>query len=240
MLSDEAKKQIDYYRATAHLYEDRHVSPGDEHYIALNHISAFIRILGIKSVLDVGCGTGRGVKYFCEKHPELLVNGVEISADLLKVAVSKNGIPPARLVRGDGCFLPFQDGSLDSVVALGVLHHIKTPDQVVESMLRVARKAVFISDGNRYGVGALWRKLAKLAFFKLGTWKLVSHLKTYGRGYTFSEEDGIGFSYSVFDSLPLLRKRAKRIVAIPTAGDGDLSTIPLLGASHLLICAIKV
>lgn len=48
-----------------------------EHDAALRFVSNFIGQFGLRSVLDVGGGTGRGVKYFLEHHPDLRSRGVE-------------------------------------------------------------------------------------------------------------------------------------------------------------------
>ena len=238
--ADEAATRLmRYYKATARLYDGMHVVSGDEHHVALNYISSFMRILGIRSVLDVGCGTGRGVKYFIENHPDVTVRGMDLSEDLLRVAVEKNYIPANHLVRGNANSLPFYDGAFDAVVALGLLHHVRYPNSVVRDMLRVAKSAIFISDSNRFAYGSLLRKLARVALHKLGMWPMVSYLKTGGRGYAWSESDGVSFSYSVFDSFPVMMSASERVVAIPTEGEGDLSSLPVFTAPHLLVCAVK-
>lgn len=239
-MSGEARRAIlDYYRITADSYDGMHVDESGGHYIALNHISSFVRILDISTMLDVGCGTGRGVGYMVANHSDVVVKGVDISKDLLAVAVHRNEIPPDYLLRGDGYFLPFRDEAFDAVCELGILHHVKNPNWVVEEMLRVAKKAIFISDSNRFGQGGLLKKVGKLALYKVGLWEFVNLIKTKGKGYSFSDGDGVAFSYSVFDSIPLLKKECQSILAIPTGGDGDLLTFPLLSAPKLLVCAIK-
>ncbi len=191
-------------------------------------------------MLDVGCGTGRGQKHFFGNHPSIHAIGVDISFALLKSGV-KSGTPPSRIVCSDAAHLPFKDDSVDAAVSLGLLHHVPDPDRVVAEMMRVARKAVFISDSNRYGTGNILKKLTKFGLYKLlRMGKLVDYIRTREKMYMYSEgSEGVFYSYSVFDSIAILRRTAKKVLAIPTKGVGDLSTTSILKCSHFLICAFK-
>ena len=103
--------QREYYERTAHSYDAAHVRDGDEHYVALRHIAGFFDVLGISSVLDVGCGTGRGVKYFLERRPGILVLGVEPVGALIDQAVHVNSVPPGLIMQGVGEALPIANRS---------------------------------------------------------------------------------------------------------------------------------
>ena len=233
------EKQLQYYKSTGRLYDDIHVRSSDGHSYSLYLISVFIKLLGIKNVLDTGCVTGRGIRYLLDNCPGLVVKGNDISKDLLNVAVEKNGISANSLICSSSYFLPFKNMSFDVVIELGMLHHVEEPDRVVKEMLRVAKKAVFISDSNRFGQGGIFKKFVKLTLYKSGMWKFVKHVQTGGKKYSYSEGDGVAYSYSVFDSYPILLKESKKIIAIPTIDIGNASMCPLLLASHLLVCAIK-
>jgi hypothetical protein len=47
----------------------------------------------------------------------------------------------------------YADGAFDVVTAFAVLHHVRRHGRVISEMLRVARRAIFISDTNNYGRG---------------------------------------------------------------------------------------
>ena len=69
-------------------------------------------------------------------------------------------------------------------------------------MTRVARFGVMIGDANRFGQGFTAADLLKLAVHRAGLWPTFERFRTKGRGYMESDEDGIFYSYSIFDSMP--------------------------------------
>ena len=230
--------QRQYYTETSSLYDEMHGSKDYEHYVALNYVASFMDLLGISSVLDVGSGTGRAVKYLFEKGVK--VQGIEPVIALTNQAIQKNGIAAESLVCGIGEHLPFADNSYDAVCEFGILHHVQDPNAVVEEMIRVARKVIFLSDSNRFGQGSKPSRWIKLLLYKMNLWGVADLIKTRGRGYTISEVEGVAYSYSVFDSIDLLAGWANRIILIPTRKEEFISWLhPLLTASHILPCAIR-
>jgi len=228
--------QRKHYQDTANDY-DQLISMKDEHGLALKYVCSIADQYELKNFLDVGCGSGRGVRYLLEKGFEVL--GIEPVAELLEVAINKHGVSSSLLLKGEGESLPFADQSFDAVCEFAVLHHVKKPAEVVAEMTRVSRHAVFISDENRFGRGPLWWKLMKLVWWKIGIFPLGFWLLTKGKGYTVSE-DGISYSYSVFDSYSTLAKWADSIFFIPLKPNKGRSWLhPLLNCSHVLLCAIR-
>src|ERR1019366_4920167 len=80
------QRQQDYYAETASAYESMHVQPGDEHFVALEYALALLHVIRAKSVLDVGSGTGRAVRFLQKRRPDLEVEGVEPVRELRKQA----------------------------------------------------------------------------------------------------------------------------------------------------------
>jgi SAM-dependent methyltransferase len=193
-----------------------------------------IRHYDIKSVLDVGSGTGRALVHL-KKLPELRVRGVEPVQALREAAYAK-GISPDELTSGDATALPFADGSFDLVCETGVLHHVAKPDKAVREMLRVARKAIFISDSNNFGQGSALSRLVKNALRLGGLWEAANYLRTGGRGHHESAGDGIFYSYSVFNQLPLIRAACERVHLSTAASD---VAHPLWSANHVAIFGLK-
>jgi ubiquinone/menaquinone biosynthesis C-methylase UbiE len=231
------RSQQDYYERSAPRYDDMHGVQHSEHDLALQHVLTYASFYELSSFLDVGSGTGRALRVL--RKAGAMCVGVEPVAGLITQAVQK-GIPASSLVRGSGYGLPFRDRSFDGVVACGVLHHVESPAGVIREMMRVARKAVFISDSNRFGQGNIATRWLKLALSRLHMWNFANFIKTRGRGYTVSEGDGVAYSYSVFDSFDLLAGWADWVHLIPTGQTIPQTWFsPLLAAQHLLLVAYR-
>ena len=121
-----------------------------------------------------------------------------------------------------------------------MLHHVPRPDAVVREVLRVARKAVIIVDGNRFGQGSWPVRLLKLGLYKAGLWRLVDYLKTGGKRYILTPGDGVQYSYSAYDSFDLIAEWADQLTVIPTEDYKATSWFhPLLTTSVVIVCALK-
>ena len=228
-----------YYEATSRHFDEWHMEDF-EHNEALRYISLLLGSLDAESVLDVGCGTGRGIRYFMQHHPALRVHGVDPARAQLDHAM-KAGVPGEILTQYDGVKLPFENGAFDIVCEFGALHHAAQPNVVVSEMTRVARKAVFISDCNRFGDGSYLARVTKLLLYKSGLWPLADRLKTGGKGYVLSDTDGLAYSYSVFDSLDVVACWADRVILIPTVSEKPVRSWfhPLLTSRNILVCGLK-
>ena len=90
-------------------------------------------------------GTGRALQEIKRLCPDVFSMGIEPSAELRERGHLK-GLSPTELLDGDAERLNFHNGEVDLVCAFSVLHHVPRPGVVVAEMLRVAKKAVFISD----------------------------------------------------------------------------------------------
>lgn len=223
-----------YYQRTAQQYDALHVDALDEHHLALAWLSGCLEHLGWESVLDVGSGTGRAVAYLRSHNPQVRVLGVEPSAELRAVGAGK-GLAE-HLIDGDAMGLAFPDASFDVVCEFGVLHHVPRPSAAVAEMLRVARRAVFISDDNHFACGSPAAQRVKRGLATLGLWKAAYWLRSRGKGYRITDSDGLAYPYSVFDDLHLLRGACGAVHCMNTAGRGpDLYT----GAGHVAVLGIK-
>jgi SAM-dependent methyltransferase len=232
--------QHDFYTATARFYDEEMVRDGDEHFVALDFISALIDGYGYRSILDVGAGTGRGVRHFIARHNGLEVRGIEPVRALIDQAEQVGGVPEGCIVEAEGESLPFADDAFDVVCEFGVLHHVADPHGIVREMTRVARRAVFLSDDNRFANGGPLRRATKYGLYRLGLWPLAYRLANRGRPYHLSAEDGgVVYSYSVYDSLSILNEWADRTFLVPTVPAAATWFYPLFSARNLLLCAIR-
>lgn len=202
----ESAIQASYYARTAGQYDDRHIDPADEHAIALGWMTALIEQRGIESVLDVGSGTGRVLRHLKRKLPGVVLKGIE-PVNALREVAHANGVGAEILSGGDATALPFGDDMFDLVCAYGVLHHIKDHRRAVSEMCRVARRGVFISDANNFGQGSPASRLVKQGLRTLGLWSAYDYVRTGFKGYHYSEGDGVFYSYSMFDDVPVIKRK---------------------------------
>ena len=105
--------------------------------------NAYRRLIGSlegKRILDVGCGTGRGVADFVDTAQ--MTVGADASQDMLLSAAQKvEGRSSVGLVRSYAQSLPFPTGYFDVVTSLNFLHLFSLPTQteMIAEMKRVVR-----------------------------------------------------------------------------------------------------
>jgi SAM-dependent methyltransferase len=187
------------------------------------------------SVLVVGAGTGRAVAYLKKHAPALKVVGIEPS-DALRAMGYQNGLTSEDLLKGDATSLCYRDNDFDVVCEFGMLHHIRNPKAAVSEMLRVAKRAVFISDDNHFAAGSQAARVLKRSLHAFGLWNAAYKVRTAGKGYRISEGDGISYPYSVFDDLDLIKRKCSSVFLMnTTASSGDLYRT----ASHVAVLALK-
>lgn len=233
--SDPAWLQAEYYARTAGAYNSMHVGEADEHAIALGLLSALIVQRRLCSVLDIGCGTGRALHHL-KRVPGLVVHGIEPVKALREIAC-RNGISPVEITEGSALELPFEDGSFNVVCSFGVLHHIKDHRRAVSEMCRVARRAVFISDSNNLGQGSQGARIVKWALKAAGLWPVFELIRTRGKGYHYSDGDGVFYSYTLLDDVPILRRKFPDVLWLGTSPSGpalnhSAGSIAVLAALH--------
>ena len=95
------------------------------------------------TILDIGCATGRVIKYIQDFRPESHFVGLDISARMIRLAKEDTG-PNVEYVVGDIRSLPFRSETFDFVYSLEVIEHldrksIAIPLAVNEAM-RVTRE----------------------------------------------------------------------------------------------------
>ncbi|MEZ0387463.1 MAG: class I SAM-dependent methyltransferase [Verrucomicrobium sp.] len=232
-MSNAAENQTQYYERTAAEYDALHLEES-EHEFALAQLMGLVRYFKFDSLLDVGAGTGRVIRHTRDELPTVRIAGVEPVAGLREIAYSK-GISPEQLKDGNALKLDFADNSWDVVCAFGILHHIPQPELAIAEMCRVARYGVFFSDLNNYGCGSLFQRTFAQTLRSLGLWRPFQFFKNGGRYEKYSEGDGIHYSYSLFDSLPTIRRKFKQTHLTNTKGHSENL---YSGCSHISVFAV--
>ena len=114
---------------------------------------------GIRSVLDVGCGTGHFAAWL--RHRALDVVGMDRSPAMLAELRSRHpGIP---VVVGDAGDLPLRSSAVDIAVLVTAIEFVQRPDVALSEAVRVARQGIVVVVLNRWSLGGLSRRFGPQA-----------------------------------------------------------------------------
>lgn len=114
------------------------------------------RLPGLRSVLEVGSGTGHFTRWLAEEG--LWTVGLDISSAMLAQAERLEATARGcSRVLGDGLALPFPDRSFDLLALITTLEFIPRPKQALVEAGRVASCGLLLGVLNRYSLLALRR-----------------------------------------------------------------------------------
>ena len=100
MINSAETLQARYYEQSASDYDSVHnASEEHEHNLALQYIEMISNAFGLRTFLDVGAGTGRGICFLRDRGKE--VRGIEPVAAMIERA-ELNVVPRGLLLQGSG------------------------------------------------------------------------------------------------------------------------------------------
>ncbi len=115
-----------------------------------------IEKLEFEKLLDAGCGSAPMISLLKEKYPDKEYTGIDLSANMIKEALSKN-LDNVEFLIGDCEDLPFKDDSFDVVINSQSFHHYPNPEKFFKSVARVLKKdGKFIMRDNTASRTMLW------------------------------------------------------------------------------------
>jgi SAM-dependent methyltransferase len=114
-----------------------------------------------KRVIDVGCGTGRWMRYFV--HRQTSVFGVDICPEMLRQAMG-DACLRTRLALGDVLHLPFAGASASLILCSFALGYIANLTAMFAEIGRIAEPCatVVVSDLHPDAVSAGWTRSCKV------------------------------------------------------------------------------
>lgn len=158
------------------------------------------------AILDVGTGPGRLLLELVRLNPRLRLTGVDISGAMVSVArknMDQAGLSATvRVEEASANRMPFADGTFDSVVSTGSLHHWKDPLGALNEIHRVLKpggyalvydlvadtpEAVLTDLGRRYGklrTTLLWLHSFEEPFYTSGEFEELAAASLFGAGRT--------------------------------------------------------
>lgn len=90
----------------------------------------------LRTILDIGCGTGALLRMIQDKRNDARLFGVDLSEQMIRVAKAKLG-ERADLKVSDSETLPFPNEAFDLVMCTFSFHHYPNPGAVLQEMRRV-------------------------------------------------------------------------------------------------------
>ncbi|HET9061209.1 MAG TPA: methyltransferase domain-containing protein [Acidimicrobiales bacterium] len=94
---------------------------------------------GTGTIVDVGCGNARELKYLVASGKCRNGIGVDLSAGMLASAQGPLATDGLSFVQGDAEHLPVRAGAADAVLAMHMLYHVPNPEQAIAELRRVVR-----------------------------------------------------------------------------------------------------
>ncbi|MFH2142823.1 MAG: class I SAM-dependent methyltransferase [Bacteroidota bacterium] len=134
-------------------------------------VEKYLNRFETRTILEIGSGTGHWTDFLSKK--DFFILGIDIAEDMLNIARKKN-IPRAAFMYNDVENLPYNDRSIDNIVAFTSLEFVNNQNKAFDEIYRVLRKnGVFlIGTLNKKGSLAMtkkkreWLKAADLFTFE--------------------------------------------------------------------------
>lgn len=99
-----------------------------------------------QNVLEFGCGPGGNLYYLLSRKCKRIV-GVDISENMINIAMKNLDNTSIEIKKIDGIYLPFEDNTFDIVLTSTVLQHIvdnEYLEKVIKEICRVSKRTVII------------------------------------------------------------------------------------------------
>jgi ubiquinone/menaquinone biosynthesis C-methylase UbiE len=142
---------MDYDLTNIPLAYDRGREHGPEvHNLWMNVVSSYVNDQTVKTIVDLGCGTGRFAEDLAVRFDAEVV-GIDPSQKMLEQARLKRRDPRIRYEHGQGEAIPLPDKSVDLIFISMVFHHFHDPRLTARECRRVLghEGTVFLRAGTR-------------------------------------------------------------------------------------------
>lgn len=136
--------EFKYDQSDIHLsYEKSRRLPAETVRLWLETISRYVPQDSIKTIIDLGCGTGRFTQALSD-HFSAQVFGIDLSHKMLTTALRSISSPLTELVQGTAEGLPFYDGMADLIFLSMVYHHIQDKGKTISEFTRVLKDSGYL------------------------------------------------------------------------------------------------
>jgi ubiquinone/menaquinone biosynthesis C-methylase UbiE len=137
--------EFKYDKTDMHLrYEKSRRLPEETMTLWLETLSSYVPQDSVKTIVDLGCGTGRFTKELSD-HFSAKVYGIDLSWKMLTTAKQSVISPLIKYIQGSAENIPLADGVADLVFISMVYHHIKDKSKAMQEIARVSKSNGFLS-----------------------------------------------------------------------------------------------
>lgn len=106
-------------------------------------VAQMVADLGVRSVLEFGCGAGRNLWTIRQLVADVELTGIDVNPEAIRIGCENTDLDLRHA--DEGALGRFADGSFDLVFTVSVIDHIAEPASVMAELLRVAgRYAYFL------------------------------------------------------------------------------------------------
>ena len=110
-------------------------------------LSAFRPVLddqpNLGTIVEIGCGVGAPARYLMGRYERYI--GIDQSEEMIQVAQLFNrGNPKAKFLVGNARAPDLEPNVADTILSSGALHHMTELDEVMESLVRIARPGAYL------------------------------------------------------------------------------------------------
>jgi len=137
MATNDSRKDVEHFNRWSHTYDESWIQRYADrvHVEMLNAVTN--EIAAPKTVLDVGCGTGRLLRKARALYPSAQLLGIDPAEGMVEVARSQ--IPSATIYLAAAESLPLADSSVDAVLSSISFHHWSDQVAALREISRVLR-----------------------------------------------------------------------------------------------------
>lgn len=124
----------------------------------LSRLSERLDYINLKpsSILDIGCGTGKGIKKLSKHYSKAKVIGFDLAFNMLTQSKKEFGLfNKARLINADMEMLPIKDDSMDLIFSNLALQWVNDLELTIKEFKRIGRSGGLLMF-TTFGPNTLW------------------------------------------------------------------------------------
>lgn len=163
-------------------YDKSREMPKETTLLWLNAIAKNIPKKKIKTILDLGCGTGR-FTFPLHEFFNAVVYGIDPSNRMLSKSKTKNKTKKIHFKKGQGERIPQKNHSIDLVFMAMVFHHLKNKQKTITEIKRILKSEGYIAihqatktDIRKMKLFSFFPKAKKIELERVPTNKTITNL----------------------------------------------------------------